>query len=293
VLLEVSSFQLDTMERFTPDLSLLLNISPDHLDRYPDYDAYVLSKLTIFRNQGPGHYAILNDDDPELESFHPGGGLSVLRYGKERRDHRNAYLEGKKIVVDIPGKEKTFFNRDQFRLPGIHNLENLMGTILASLALGLRPDTVQEAINGFEGLPHRLEFVGRVRGIEFYNDSKATNIDSAIRSIESFDRSLILIAGGRHKGSDYSPLVKAAEGRVKRAIFLGEAKDLMAHSFKNNIPFDLVDSMEDAVSSAFLKAGTDDVVLLAPACSSFDMYRDYVHRGNVFKESVKSLENGD
>ena len=293
VLLEVSSFQLDTMEHFRPELSILLNISPDHLDRYSDYEAYVRSKISIFRNQGPGHYAILNDDDAELAAFHPEGGMSVLRYGMERKAHRNAYLEDRAIITFIPGKGKQYFDTMGFRLPGRHNLQNLMGTILAGLALGLEPGIIQEAINNFKGLPHRLEVVGRVRGVEFYDDSKATNVESAVRSIESFDKPLILIAGGRHKGADYSPLVKAAEGRVKRAIFLGEAKNLMAASFKNIIPFDLVDSMEDAVSQAFLKAEDNDVVLLAPACSSFDMFTDYSHRGEVFKEKAKSLENGN
>jgi UDP-N-acetylmuramoylalanine--D-glutamate ligase len=293
VILEVSSFQLDTMEQFRPELALLLNISPDHLDRYTDYGAYVQSKLKIFRNQGPGHFAVLNDDDAELSAFNPQGGMSVLRYGMKRKVHRNAYLEDRAIMARLPGEEKQYFDIEKFQLPGRHNLENLMGTLLAGLALGVRQEVIQESINSFQGLPHRLELVGRKKGIEFYDDSKATNVDSAIRSIESFDRSIILIAGGRHKGADYTPLVRAAKGRVKCAIFLGEAKNLMAASFKDIIPFELVDNMDDAVSRAYLKAKADNVVLLAPACSSFDMYTDYSHRGRVFKQKVKSLKNGN
>ncbi len=291
VLVEVSSFQLDTMEQFCPVVSLLLNITPDHLDRYPDYEAYVQSKLKIFQNQGPGHYAILNDDDQRLSCFRPKGGVTVLRYGIEEREGRNAFLDGKRMIARLPGKKKCYFNIEEFSIPGRHNLENLMGVVLAGLALGLKPEVIWGSIKDYKGLPHRIELVGSIGGIDFYDDSKATNVDAAVRSVQTFDKSLILIAGGRHKGGDYSPLVKAAEGRVKKAIFLGEAKYLMARSFEGIIPFDLADSMGEAVSKAFATADANDVVLLAPACSSFDMFSDYGHRGRVFREEVKGLDN--
>jgi UDP-N-acetylmuramoylalanine--D-glutamate ligase len=291
VLVEVSSFQLDTMEQFCPVISLLLNITPDHLDRYSDYEAYVQSKLKIFQNQGPGHYAILNDDDERLSRFRPKGGVTVLRYGMEEREGRNAFLDGKRMIARLAGKKKSYFDIEEFRLPGRHNLENLMGAVLAGLALGFRPDRIWDSIKDYKGLPHRIELIGSINGIDFYDDSKATNVDAAVRSVETFDKPLILIAGGRHKGGDYSPLVKAAEGRVKKAIFLGEAKYLLAGSFEGVIPFDLADSMGDAVSKAFTEAKADDVVLLAPACSSFDMFSDYGHRGRVFREEVEGLDN--
>ena len=291
VLVEVSSFQLDTMELFCPMISLILNISPDHLDRYSDYESYVQSKLKICQNQGPGNYAILNDDDSRLSCFRPGGKVSVLRYGMEKRENRNAFLDGKVIIAQLPGKQVHYFDIKGFRLAGIHNLENLMGTILAGLTLDLEPDTIENSIRNFKSLPHRIELVGSVRGIDFYDDSKATNVDSAVRSVKSFEKPLILIAGGRHKGGDYMPLVKAAQGRVKKAIFLGEAKHLMARSFEGTIPFDLAESMEEAVAMAFSAAENNNVVLLAPACSSFDMFTDYAHRGRVFREKVKDLNN--
>ena len=258
------------MELFRPMVSLILNISPDHLDRYSDYESYVQSKLKICRNQGPGNYAILNDDDPRLSRFRPSGRVSVLRYGMEKRENRNAFLDGKVIIAQLPGKQVHYFDIEGFRLPGAHNLENLMGTVLAGLALGLEPDTLENSIRNFKGLPHRIELVGSVMGIDFYDDSKATNVDSAVRSVKRFKKLLILIAGGRHQGGDYMPLVKAAQGRVKKAIFLGEAKHLMARSFEGTIPFDLADNMEEAVSMAFSAADDNDVVLLAPACSSFE-----------------------
>ena len=291
--IEVSSFQLDTLERFRPTVSLLLNISPDHLDRYPSYEAYVQSKLRIFENQGPGQYAILNDDDEELARFEPGGGVTVLRYGMEKTSNRQAFVEGEKMVACLPGMRTRYFDLEKIRLVGSYNLENLMGGVLAGLALHMDPNIIQEAIDHFEGLPHRLELVRGIKGVDFYNDSKATNVDAASRSIRSFDRPVVLIAGGRHKGGDYSPLVKAAEGRVKRAMFMGESKGLLAKSFEGIIPFTLAENMADAVSQAFSSAKSNDVVLLAPACSSFDMFSDYAQRGMVFREAVERLDNGE
>lgn len=289
---EVSSFQLDTMNRFCPTVSLLLNISPDHLDRYPDYEAYVQSKLKIFKNQGSGQYAILNDDDEKLSQFAPAGEVSVLRYGLAKKENRQAYLQGEKLVAALKRVELHDFDIKRFTLPGRHNLENLMGVILAALALGIKPGFIQETIENFKGLPNRLELVGSIKGVDYYNDSKATNVGAASKSIVSFDRPLILIAGGRHKGGDYAPLVEAAKSRVRKAILMGETKYLLAKSFEGVIPFTLAEDMEDAVYQAFSSAKTNDVVLLAPACSSFDMFSDYAHRGRIFREVVEGLDNG-
>ncbi|MBN2061503.1 MAG: UDP-N-acetylmuramoyl-L-alanine--D-glutamate ligase [Deltaproteobacteria bacterium] len=291
VVVEVSSFQLDSMRAFSPYISILLNISPDHLDRYPDYEAYVRSKLTIFREQKKGQYAILNDSDERLSQIDPKGTVTFLRYGLEKKEGRNAYLIGKKLIVTIPGKEEYEFNTGNFKLAGIHNLENIMGTILAGMVMDILPETIKKSIEDFEGLPHRMEVIGKIQDVIFINDSKATNVDAAKRAIESLDRNVILIGGGRDKGGDYAPLVNISRGRVKKAIFLGEARALMANAFKGNIPFSLAESMEDAVNQAFTSAGKGDVVLLAPACSSFDMFNDYLERGTVFREAVEKLKN--
>jgi UDP-N-acetylmuramoylalanine--D-glutamate ligase len=289
---EVSSFQLDTMERFSPWIALLLNISPDHLDRYPNYQAYVQSKLKIFQNQGPGTYAILNDDDERVSQSQPPKAVSVLRYGLKKRPNLQAFIEDKKLWASLPGRQAHSFDYEEFKLPGRHNLENLMAAVLAALALQIAPHIIQKTIKHFQGLPDRLEPVGTIGGVHFYDDSKATNVDAAVRSIISFDRPVILIAGGRHKGADYSPLVKAARERVREAVFLGEARRLLANAFEGVLPFTLVGDMREAVTQAFSSAKADDVVLLAPACSSFDMYSDYAHRGRIFKEEVKRLDNG-
>jgi len=289
---EVSSFQLDTMEGFSPLVAVLLNLSPDHLDRYLNYEAYVQSKLRIFKNQGAGDFAILNDDDEVLSSFAPHKDVSVLRYGLKKKDRRLAFVEGKGIGAGLPGKGSHIFDLRKCPLQGKHNVENMMAAALAGLALNVEPPVIQRTMDHFQGLPHRLEFSGRMGEVDFYNDSKATNVDAAIRSIASFDRPILLIAGGRHKGGDYSPLVKAAKRRVKKVFLMGESKQLMAEAFENQIPYVTAEDMEDAVSKAFSVANPHDVVLLAPACSSFDMFTDYAHRGRAFKEAVKGLRYG-
>ena len=289
---EVSSFQLDTMETFCPMVSLVLNISPDHLDRYPDYEAYIQSKLKVFRNQGAGQYAILNDDDEVLCRYNLSKGVSVLRYGREKRENRHAFVEGDMLKACLAGTKEISLRLKKFRLPGRHNLENLMGMVLVGIILQIEPQIIQRTIEEFQGLPHRLEHIGTIRGVDFYNDSKATNVDAASRSIASFDRPVVLIAGGRHKGAGYSPLVRAATGRVRKAIFLGEGRHLLANSFEGTIPFALANDMKEAVSQSFLSSKPGDVVLLAPACSSFDMFSDYAHRGNVFREEVERLYHG-
>ena len=168
-----------------------------------------------------------------------------------------------------------------------------MACVLAGLALNVDPSVIQETLDQFKGLPHRLEWVRCIRGVDFYNDSKATNVDAAVRSVNSFERPIILIAGGRHKGGHYSPLVRASRGKVRKAIFLGESKHLLAQSFREVIAWAYADDMAEAVSQAFASAAPRDVILLAPACSSFDMFSDYAHRGQVFREVVKRLENGN
>ncbi len=290
--LELSSFQLDTVETFSPLMALILNVSPDHLDRYKDYQSYARSKERIFSHQGPGQMLILNDDDPWLRSLQPEGGPRVFRYGIEREAWRDAFLENGYIAAIMPEREAARFRLDRFALPGDHNRLNLMAAIMASLLLGVSPPDLQEAIDHFEGLPHRLELVDEIRGVAFYNDSKATNIDAAIKSITSFLRPIILIAGGRHKDSDYLPLIEAASQNVKGAVFLGEASRLLAEASAGRIPWQMATDMSDAVALAFAKAKEGDVVLLAPACSSFDMFRNFEHRGMVFRKAVKRLKDG-
>jgi UDP-N-acetylmuramoylalanine--D-glutamate ligase len=293
VVAEVSSFQLDTITRFSPHAALILDISPDHLDRYPDYGTYVRSKMRIFENQACGQYLILNDDDKQLASVSPRNGVSVLRYGKEKAAQRQAYINGGVIKTRVGGIEGPSFSTHSFSLPGVHNLENLMAVILTGLALKLDPSVIQQTIDRFRGLPNRIEYVGILRGVSFYNDSKATNVDSAVVAVNSFEKAIVLIAGGRHKGGDYAPLVEAARGKVRYGVFLGEAKDLLLDAFRDVTPCAVAASLEEAVRKAYEAASPGEVVLMSPACSSFDMFSNYVHRGSVFKAAVRNLCEAD
>jgi UDP-N-acetylmuramoylalanine--D-glutamate ligase len=287
---EVSSYQLDTMEEFRPLVSVVLNISPDHLDRYPSYEAYAQSKLRICRDQGEGEHTVLNDDDEALGRFTPPSPVSVHRYGLEKRKNRQAYLENHGIRATWPGLPGHLFSLEKCSLAGRHNEENIMACVLTGLALKTDPSVIQQTVDRFKGLPHRLEWVRQIRNVDFYNDSKATNVDAAARSVASFGRPIILIAGGRDKGGDYQPLVEASRGKVRRAILLGEARDLLARAFEGKIPYGIAVDMVDAVAQAFAASESGDVVLLAPACSSFDMFTDYAHRGKVFRETVHGIQ---
>ncbi len=289
---EVSSFQLDTVESFSPLLSIILNISPDHLDRYYNFEAYVRSKLRIFSKQKAGQHVILNDDDERLADAEPPSGVSVWRYGFDKKKGRHAYIHQKEMLLCLNGEKTDRFNIESYHLPGKHNLENLMAVALGSRILGVDTAVIQKGINNLKGLPNRLEYIGEVRGVSFYNDSKATNVDAAVRALSGLDQPVILIAGGRHKGSDYAPLVRASENKVKKVILLGESKGLLAQSFKKKVSFLEAENMEKAVSLAFSSADLGDAVLLAPACSSFDMFSDYAHRGDIFKKAVKGLVHG-
>ena len=193
------------------------------------------------------------------------------------------------IKTRVGGMEGPSFSTRSFSLPGMHNLENLMAVILAGLAININPSAIQQTIDQFRGLPNRIEYVGILRGVSFYNDSKATNVDSAVVAVNSFESNIVLIAGGRHKGADYGPLVEAARGKVTHCVFLGEAKDLLLESFRDVARCTVAGSVEKAVAKAYQAASPGDVVLMAPACSSFDMFSDYAHRGRVFRAAVKSL----
>jgi UDP-N-acetylmuramoylalanine--D-glutamate ligase len=290
--LEVSSFQLDIMDSFSPDIAILLNISPDHLDRYESYDDYVASKLKIVAQQKEDQFAILNNDDELLRNTEPSGHGKVLRYGLESGRNQEAFVEGERVFAQIPGRKPGSFSLTNFNLPGSHNRGNLMAGVLAGMVLDLDQDCIQRSIDEFKGLSYRLEWLRKINNVDYYNDSKATNIDAALKAIKSFNRPIVLIAGGRHKGADYFPLVEGARGLVKQVVLLGEARELLEKAFRNLCPCTLVEDMQQAVEMAASLAQPGDVVLLAPACSSFDMFQDYVQRGEVFKSIVEGLSDG-
>ncbi|RLB42520.1 MAG: UDP-N-acetylmuramoyl-L-alanine--D-glutamate ligase [Deltaproteobacteria bacterium] len=290
VVAEVSSFQLDTIESFCPKVALVLNITRDHLDRYKGFGGYVESKLRIFQNQEEEDCAIICDDDPILSALELPRTRRLLRYGITKKRDRDAYVHQDSILVRNGKFHK--FSTKHYRLPGIHNMQNLLAVGLTCTFLGVDPEIFQSAIRHFKPLPHRMEWVGETNGISFYNDSKATNVDAVVRAIEGFERPIILIAGGRHKGASYEPLAKVAKQHIKVAILIGEAAELIEEALGRVVPCYRVESMDKAVMEAYRKADPGDIVLLSPACSSFDMFLDYKDRGEKFKEAVRRITNG-
>ena len=293
VVLEVSSFQLDTVETFRPQVSVILNITPDHLDRYQDYQAYARSKMRIFARQTEGQYLVVNDEDPMTAEVRPPEGVKVFRYGFRENLRRQAFVTGDRVVVRLSEQEDpACVSVAESPLAGRHNVENIMVCALVGRLLGVETPAIQRAVDRFNGLPHRMELVAEHLGVEFYDDSKATNVAAAAAAVSGMGRPVILIAGGRHKGAGYEPLVEAAKGKVKAAVFLGEAAGLLADAFEGVVPFETAADMREAVAGAAARAAPGDAVLLAPACSSFDMFTDYAHRGRAFADAVERMIHG-
>lgn len=290
VVAEVSSFQLEGIIDFKPNIVVLLNISPDHLDRYASYEEYVQAKRMIFRNQKEEDFAVLNADDPLVSEI--GDSLTGVRkvyFSKEGRIDKGIYLDGDSIVSEIL-KKRHCYSTQSFKVKGGHNIDNIMAAIAATEICGCHPEDIQESVSGFEGLEHRLEFVGEACGVSYYNDSKATNIGAVEKSLESFDQPIILIAGGRDKGTGYNGLKHLVKEKVKKLILIGEAKDIiheklgpLTHSLKMN-------TLREAMDSAWSDASRGDVVLFSPGCSSYDMFKNYEERGDAFKAIVRELK---
>jgi UDP-N-acetylmuramoylalanine--D-glutamate ligase len=269
-------------------VGLLLNITEDHLDRYPGFQAYVASKAGLFRNQKGNDPAVVNWDDEICRSIGESLSGPVYFFSRTRQVHQGAYLDEDKAVVRI-GPTTEMYDLKGFSLPGVHNRENALAAILGARLMGAIPEAVQKTLLTFKGFGHRLEYLGQVKGIGFFDDSKATNVGAVVKALEGFDRPIILIPGGRDKGGDYLPLQELVQAKVKAMVLIGEARDIMGEQLGVLTKTECASTLEEAVLWAFQQGQPGDVVLLSPACSSFDMFRDYVHRGNVFKEAVRKL----
>ncbi|MGA8573450.1 MAG: UDP-N-acetylmuramoyl-L-alanine--D-glutamate ligase [Desulfobaccales bacterium] len=290
LVLEVSSFQLDTAPSFHPQAAALLNITPDHLDRYPSLAAYAASKANLFRNQGAGDLKVLNADDPALAALATGMGR-VYHFSSSRPLTRGAWLANGSIHLRLAGAAAERFPLAGIRLSGRHNLENIMASLLLSLNAGASPEACRRVLADFRGLPHRLEFVAEVDRVEFYDDSKGTNVGAVAVSLGHFSKPVILIAGGRDKDSDFGLLSPSIQERVKALVLLGETRERLAQTWKDLAPICLVNSMAEAVRRAYDLARPGEVVLLSPACASFDMFKDYAHRGETFQKLVQEMRH--
>jgi UDP-N-acetylmuramoylalanine--D-glutamate ligase len=287
VIAEISSFQLEAITSFRPAVSVMLNITEDHLDRYRSFADYIAAKNRIFMNQGPEDRAILNADDPQVMVLAQSVRAQKLFFSTRGDVAAGAFYNGD-LHLRYRGAEARFIIRDAL-LQGIHNIENMMAVACVGVVCALPEHIIQQSLTGFAGLKHRMEFAGEIGGVSFYNDSKATNVGAVVKSLESLAPPLILIAGGKDKGGSYEPLRELVRSRVKALILLGEARERIYAELGNEVETVLTASMEEAVQAAFARATPGDTVLFSPACSSFDMFTSYAHRGECFKELVKKL----
>ncbi len=281
---EVSSFQLETMKAFRPHIAILLNVAEDHYDRHGGFDAYKEVKFRIFENQEASDWAIIHHSlisDPMIGKIKG----RVLFYGA---GGTAAYVDaGGDIVIDLNGKKKAVLNSAQVHLQGEHNLENITCSILAAKILGLSDENIKNGIASFKALYHRFESVGIFNGIEFIDDSKATNIDATRRALESVGKKVVLIAGGVDKGGDYTAILPVVKEKVKAMVAMGEARTKISEAYMGSLPVILAENMADSIEKAVKQASDDEVVLLSPMCSSFDMYSSYKERGNDFQNKVR------
>jgi len=288
LVVEISSFQLEAIEDFHPRISILLNITEDHLDRYSSYDDYIGAKVRIFTNQNSGDLAVLNKDDPVVMEHRERVKAKKVLFSLREKLKEGASSNGRTIFLKFEGIGEEY-SLAQSPLKGIHNVENMMAALTTARIFGCSKKAIQDALNRFEGLEHRLEFVREIEGIRFYNDSKGTNVGSVVKSLQSFSEPVILIAGGKDKNGDLSPLKELIQKRVKHLILIGEAKERMNRELGGLTDTHMVKTMKEAVLLARKEAMGGEVVLLSPACSSFDMFKDYKERGKVFKEAVNHL----
>lgn len=288
---EVSSFQLEDIEHFRPDVAVLTNLAPDHLDRYATYGDYVAAKANLLRNMRPEDSFVWNADNADSAKFAPDRPPRRCPFSAARRlPPPSASIDDGWLILDLPTRGTFRLVRaEQLPLPGKHNLENALAAVLAASLIGADVDPLRHGLVTFRGVEHRIEFCGEIHGIRFYNDSKATNLDSLEKALESFSVPIVLIAGGRDKKSDYSSLAPLVRRRVKALVTLGEAAPLIEKAWANLVPTVRVASMEQAVHHALQLAAAGDVVLLSPACASYDMYHNFEERGRHFKECVRHL----
>jgi UDP-N-acetylmuramoylalanine--D-glutamate ligase len=286
---ELSSFQLEAIPTFRPDVAVVLNITPDHLDRYDSFEDYARAKLNILRNQRLSDFAVLNLEDEILRRSGKSIGSQPYWFSTKSEVTQGTYLNRNQFIFRWGTRKETVTSLEGIQLPGRHNLENVAAAITAARLLNAASTQIAEALRQFRGVEHRLELVAEINGVKFYNDSKATNTDATIKALESFEGGILLILGGRDKGSDFTVLSSLIQERVRNLILLGEASEKIRQQLNGTVPMAQAESLEEATRMAFERASPGDVVLLAPACASFDMFQNYEHRGRVFKESVRRL----
>jgi len=290
--LELSSFQLQRIETFRARVAVLLNTAPDHLDYHADYAEYRRAKERIFENQQPGDLAVLNADEPGSTALAGRLKARVAFFSSTGVPYEGMGLRGGEIVCRTGGREAESYPLSMIRIPGRHNAENVMAAVMAARYAGCAPGVIAEAVAGFAGLAHRIEIAGEKGGVSFYDDSKGTNVSAVARALEAFEKPVILLLGGRDKNGDFETLEPLVRRRVKEMVLFGEARGRIGERIGGLVKTQTAATLREAVHTAYADAAPGDVVLLSPGCASFDEFRSYAHRGDVFKEAVNRLENG-
>jgi UDP-N-acetylmuramoylalanine--D-glutamate ligase len=287
IVLEISSFQLETIQTFRPKIAVVLNVTPDHLDRHRTFEVYADAKARVFENQQGSDFAVLNADDPTCVTMATRTRAQVFWFSRQKEVQQGAWVRDGNILFRDQAGQREILQVSEIPLKGAHNLENVLAAVCVGVLMGCAPQKIREAVGNFKAVEHRLEFVATIRGVDYYNDSKATNVDATIKALESFPASIHLILGGKDKGSDYTVLNDLLRQRVKRVYTIGAAAAKIESQIKAEVVH--AETLENAIRKANAVAQPGDVVLLAPACASFDQFKNYEHRGKVFKDIVRSL----
>jgi len=286
---ELSSFQLELIDTFRPNISVFLNLTPDHLDRHHTFEAYGAAKARIFENQVGEDAAILNADDPATTPYAPSL-PRVYWFSRKQRVAQGAYVRGEEIVFRQDGAEEVLLKREDIPLAGAHNVENVLAAVAAARLAGATAAAIAKGVKSFAGVEHRLEFVAEIAGVRYYNDSKATNVDATLKALDAFPGRILIILGGKDKGSDYTVLQKSLREKAILALLIGAAADKIEKQIAGSVAIERAETIERALEIASHAARRGDIVLLAPACASFDQFQNYEHRGRVFKDLVRQLE---
>lgn len=290
---EVSSFQLETIAEFHPQVALCLNVTPNHMDRYETVTDYAAAKHRIFRNQTAGDVAILNADDEVVSSWAAGLRAHTVLFSTRSELEEGLFLRGRELVSRTREGERVLMRRDEMLLRGLHNVENVLAALSAGLACGASLESMRETVKGFSSVEHRMERVAEINGVTFYNDSKATSVDATLKALEALaedEGKIVLILGGRGKQAPYAPLAPLIRAHARKLILIGEDAPVIEKELGAEALTEKAADMSDAVRRAFQSAEARDAVLLAPACASFDMFKSFEHRGEVFKEEVRRLQ---
>jgi len=286
---ELSRFQLEWIEKFRPDIGVFLNLTPDHLDRHKTMEAYAAAKARIFEKQTELDAAVLNADDPPTVGLAPKK-PQTFWFSRKKRVLQGACLRGEDIIVVHDSKEEFVMRCAEVPLPGPHNLENVLAAVMAARLAEVDPATIAKGVKSFSGVEHRLEFTAEIGGVRYYNDSKATNVDATWKALDAFPGRILVILGGKDKGGDYTALQKPLREKAILAVLIGAASDKIEGQIEGSVAIERAGTMERAVEIASHAAHSGDIVLLAPACASFDQFENFEHRGRVFKELVRGLQ---